>query len=225
MVGSTGPSVVRLQNRLNARGAATPPLVADGQFGDMTRQAVVVFQSSSGLVPDGIAGPLTWSALGSAAGDQPSGEAEAPALLGPSTWADGSYGGGGSAPTGAGAGWTSGGTAEGHPPAPPDRVGDETTDLPQTPPPGTGEGIDACTERAGLRKVVCISGWKEYGCGAASAAAKAAGEPMPWWMEATCKAAANMYCQDRYVEELRACKGAKKGIAKWWGEGVKPPKP
>ena len=56
-----GPSVRRLQERLNDHGAG---LAADGIFGVMTREAVVRFQKDNQLEPDGIAGPLTWTALG-----------------------------------------------------------------------------------------------------------------------------------------------------------------
>jgi N-acetyl-anhydromuramyl-L-alanine amidase AmpD len=56
-----GPAVRRLQERLNDHGAG---LAADGIFGVMTREAMVRFQKDNQLEPDGIAGPLTWTALG-----------------------------------------------------------------------------------------------------------------------------------------------------------------
>lgn len=59
--GSTGSTVSGLQRRLNQRGAS---LVVDGVFGNATHNAVVAFQDSQGLSPDGIVGPLTWDALG-----------------------------------------------------------------------------------------------------------------------------------------------------------------
>jgi hypothetical protein len=59
--GARGPDVARLQERLNAHGAA---LAVDGDFGPRTDAAVRAFQSAHGLVVDGIVGPLTWGALG-----------------------------------------------------------------------------------------------------------------------------------------------------------------
>lgn len=67
--GSTGPDVVELQEKLNAHGAAEPPLVPDGIFGSLTLAAVQHFQethtdtSGQPLVVDGIVGVLTWGAL------------------------------------------------------------------------------------------------------------------------------------------------------------------
>ncbi len=61
-VGSNGPEVVDLQNRLNAAGAQ-PQLQPDGAFGGRTRTAVVTFQQSKGLGADGVVGPMTWAAL------------------------------------------------------------------------------------------------------------------------------------------------------------------
>ena len=37
--------------------------MVDGDFGAITEAAVRAFQESHGLTPDGIVGPLTWSAL------------------------------------------------------------------------------------------------------------------------------------------------------------------
>lgn len=62
-VGASGPAVSKLQNSLNTAGAV-PILVADGSFGPATQHAVKVFQSTHGLVPDGVVGPKTWGALG-----------------------------------------------------------------------------------------------------------------------------------------------------------------
>lgn len=61
-VGSTGPDVVRLQTLLLANGFNPGPI--DGIFGPLTLQAVINFQVSRGLVPDGIVGVQTWTALG-----------------------------------------------------------------------------------------------------------------------------------------------------------------
>jgi peptidoglycan hydrolase-like protein with peptidoglycan-binding domain len=64
--GSTGPSVVALQNQLRTAGFDPGP--SDGQFGPRTQAAVEAFQRAWGLTPDGVVGPRTWSALGGARG-------------------------------------------------------------------------------------------------------------------------------------------------------------
>ena len=64
--GERGPAVRQLQERLNivgARDAQGRALGADGEFGSRTEQAVIAFQRSRGLDPDGIAGPRTLAAL------------------------------------------------------------------------------------------------------------------------------------------------------------------
>jgi cell wall-associated NlpC family hydrolase len=58
--GSTGSSVVRLQQRLNAFGAR---LAIDGDFGPLTLAAVENFQRTHNLTPNGIVAAATWSAL------------------------------------------------------------------------------------------------------------------------------------------------------------------
>jgi peptidoglycan hydrolase-like protein with peptidoglycan-binding domain len=58
--GDTGPEVRAIQHLLRFKGQN---LDVDGIFGAQTRAAVVAFQNQSGLNPDGIVGPLTWSAL------------------------------------------------------------------------------------------------------------------------------------------------------------------
>lgn len=55
-VGARGAHVVYLQQKLR--------ISADGIFGTGTRNAVMAFQRSKGLVADGIVGPRTWVALG-----------------------------------------------------------------------------------------------------------------------------------------------------------------
>ncbi|HEU5380702.1 MAG TPA: peptidoglycan-binding protein [Ktedonobacteraceae bacterium] len=72
--GSTGSLVKSLQGDLNSLYSKKifsnspynfhPPLVADGQFGPMTANAVKDFQKKKGLTVDGIVGPKTWHALG-----------------------------------------------------------------------------------------------------------------------------------------------------------------
>jgi peptidoglycan hydrolase-like protein with peptidoglycan-binding domain len=58
--GDQGPEVRALQHLLKFKGLDVD---ADGIFGGQTRNAVVAFQTQSGLAADGIVGPLTWSAL------------------------------------------------------------------------------------------------------------------------------------------------------------------
>lgn len=59
--GSVGEYVLVLQDALNAIGFAGSGL--DGYFGPGTRNALISFQRSQGLNPDGIAGCLTWESL------------------------------------------------------------------------------------------------------------------------------------------------------------------
>lgn len=59
-VGSRGDAVQMIQAELSSNGW---PLEADGIYGRMTKSAVVSFQQTHGLVPDGIVGPKTWSVL------------------------------------------------------------------------------------------------------------------------------------------------------------------
>lgn len=55
-VGARGPHVIYLQQKLR--------VTADGVFGTGTRNAVIAFQRSKGLIADGVVGPRTWAALG-----------------------------------------------------------------------------------------------------------------------------------------------------------------
>src|SRR5512133_1786109 len=59
--GSHGPEVARIQQRLKDLGHYLGPV--DGQFGGGTESAVVLFQRASGLLDDGVVGPLTWQRL------------------------------------------------------------------------------------------------------------------------------------------------------------------
>jgi L,D-peptidoglycan transpeptidase YkuD (ErfK/YbiS/YcfS/YnhG family) len=61
-VGSAGADVRCLQARLNRLGFGAGPV--DGQFGPMTRGAVVRFQRARSLAVDGVVGPRTARALG-----------------------------------------------------------------------------------------------------------------------------------------------------------------
>lgn len=60
--GSTGPEVTALQIQLKALGF--DPNGTDGNFGPGTKAALIAFQKTKGLQPDGAAGPLTMVALG-----------------------------------------------------------------------------------------------------------------------------------------------------------------
>jgi D-alanyl-D-alanine carboxypeptidase/Putative peptidoglycan binding domain len=62
VLGDRGPEVALLQQKLNtALGRSMSP---DGVFGHDTFIAVVAFQGSKGLTPDGAVGAKTWDALG-----------------------------------------------------------------------------------------------------------------------------------------------------------------
>lgn len=54
--GATGPTVSLLQGALGVK--------ADGAFGPQTRAAVIAFQKSRNLLPDGVVSRMTWAALG-----------------------------------------------------------------------------------------------------------------------------------------------------------------
>lgn len=56
-LGSVGPATAALQRGLGLN-------VVDGKFGPATLAAVIQFQKLHGLIPDGIAGPITLNALG-----------------------------------------------------------------------------------------------------------------------------------------------------------------
>jgi len=68
-IGSRGASVAQLQQLLISHGFN--PGAMDGIFGSMTQSAVIGFQRSKGLVPDGIVGIMTWTALGVNCNQQP----------------------------------------------------------------------------------------------------------------------------------------------------------
>lgn len=57
-LGSTGSEVKHLQEKLRELG-----FDAEGAFGPATHAAVIAFQESRGLLPDGVAGPVTLAAL------------------------------------------------------------------------------------------------------------------------------------------------------------------
>lgn len=59
--GNNGQSVKDLQRMLNSH--MKTHLVYDGIFGPATRSAVIAFQKAKKLLPDGIVGRMTWTAL------------------------------------------------------------------------------------------------------------------------------------------------------------------
>lgn len=77
--GSTGPDVVLCQEDLIQLGYDLSPYGADGKFGAKTETAVKAFQTSVGLLADGIVGKKTWAALDEAV--KPGPEPEPPAQL------------------------------------------------------------------------------------------------------------------------------------------------
>lgn len=53
-----------IQDAINKLGIATPALVVDGNYGELTKAAVLAFQTKDGVMPaDGWAGPVTQAAL------------------------------------------------------------------------------------------------------------------------------------------------------------------
>jgi len=63
--GMSGDDVRKLQKRLKALGYETGSI--DGVFGDITHNAVVLYQGNAHIVQDGIVGPVTWGKLNNGA--------------------------------------------------------------------------------------------------------------------------------------------------------------
>ncbi|MBQ9964496.1 MAG: peptidoglycan-binding protein [Clostridia bacterium] len=66
--GSSGEFVMILQTYLNRIAqvyTAIPTVTVDGIFGNATEQAVLAFQNTFGLSPNGVVGPITWDRIGS----------------------------------------------------------------------------------------------------------------------------------------------------------------
>jgi len=59
-LGERGNAVVAVQLRLTANRLC---VAVDGEFGPLTRRALLAFQRAYGLTPDGVVGPSTWGAL------------------------------------------------------------------------------------------------------------------------------------------------------------------
>jgi len=65
-LGSTGSSVRLMQGfllELRSAYPSLPLLTVDGNFGPITRSAVIEFQRLNGLTQDGVIGPITWNAI------------------------------------------------------------------------------------------------------------------------------------------------------------------
>jgi len=58
--GASGDAVKFLQEKLTAAGF---PLDADGDFGKLTQNALVLYQREKGLKADGVCGPITWGKI------------------------------------------------------------------------------------------------------------------------------------------------------------------
>lgn len=69
--GSKGQDVMELQQDLLLMGYPLPKFGADGDFGKETEIALKQFQLACGLNPDGVCGPLTWSAIREIMGSDP----------------------------------------------------------------------------------------------------------------------------------------------------------
>ena len=78
-VGSVGPAVTTLQTQLTRLGYRPGPV--DGEFGPLTKSAVVRLQQAKGLPADGIVGPQTRGVIDAAvaAAPTPAGPAQTPA--------------------------------------------------------------------------------------------------------------------------------------------------
>jgi hypothetical protein len=59
-LGERSNAVVAVQLRLTANRLC---VAVDGEFGPLTRRALLAFQRAHGLTPDGVVGPSTWGAL------------------------------------------------------------------------------------------------------------------------------------------------------------------
>lgn len=64
--GSRGEYVTLLQTKLLQLGYSLAPYGADGSFGNKTAEALKAFQSDSGLIADGVCGPMTWEVMDNA---------------------------------------------------------------------------------------------------------------------------------------------------------------
>lgn len=78
--GSTGPYVQQLQRDLDQLGFS---LAVDGDFGPLTRAAVVAFQGQQGIAQDGIVGPITWQHLANAIATAQGGGSPGPTSIPP----------------------------------------------------------------------------------------------------------------------------------------------
>jgi hypothetical protein len=68
--GSKGKNVIELQCILNKLFSPSSVLIADGDFGENTKKAIIQFQIKANLTADGIAGNSTWKSLLEASSDK-----------------------------------------------------------------------------------------------------------------------------------------------------------
>ncbi|MDO5125681.1 MAG: spore cortex-lytic enzyme [Ruminococcus sp.] len=68
-LGSSGPEVTAIQERLKERGLFTVGVT--GYYGEQTKKAVLRFQKQQGIQQTGVAGPATLKALGISIGSAP----------------------------------------------------------------------------------------------------------------------------------------------------------
>ncbi len=61
--GDKGNSVMYIQELINATNVLNKPLVADGDFGNLTQAAVLIFQKTAGIIEDGIVGANTYAKI------------------------------------------------------------------------------------------------------------------------------------------------------------------
>jgi len=61
-IGSSGNAVRQVQCEYNWATTGTN-IAIDGQFGPITRSAIIRFQGCVGIATDGVVGPITWSHL------------------------------------------------------------------------------------------------------------------------------------------------------------------
>ena len=62
-IANRGTHLRELQSMINGAGDGSKFIPEDGDFGPVTKQAVIAFQTKNGLVVDGLVGEQTWNQL------------------------------------------------------------------------------------------------------------------------------------------------------------------